>query len=55
MFSNFAGWHALILVAYVGFIALALWLLYTIIRLAVRTGMRQHQEWLDQRKPDSSL
>lgn len=50
MFQNSLGFpHLLILVVYLAFIAGAVFLLYTVVRLAVRKGMRQHQEWLDGR------
>lgn len=51
MFSNLTAWHLVALLIYPALIALGLWLLYSVIRLAVRKALRQHQEWLDVREP----
>jgi formate-dependent nitrite reductase membrane component NrfD len=47
--ENLLGWHLLSIAIYLFLVAIAGYLLYTVIRLAVRKGMRQHQEWLDRR------
>ncbi len=39
----------LFIVIYLALIGLAFWLLYTLIRLAVRRALREHQLWLDAR------
>jgi len=49
MFSDLGGWHLLIIVVYLAFFVLGAYLLYTVVRLAVRKALRQHQEWLDAR------
>lgn len=49
MFSSLSGWHFAIVLLYVAFLVLIAYLLYTVIRLAVRKALRQHQEWLDSR------
>jgi len=51
MLNNLSAWHFIILLVYPSAIALGFWLLYTVIRLAVRKALRQHQEWLDARAP----
>ncbi|GAA1522881.1 hypothetical protein BJ978_000539 [Agromyces terreus] len=44
----------LVLLLYVAGIAILAFVLYTVIRLAVRKAMREHQEWLDTRPTRSS-
>ena len=51
MLDNLSAWHVIIFLVYPALIALGFWLLYTVIRLAVRKGLRQHQQWLDTRAP----
>jgi len=43
------AWSVTIALFSSSLIALGLWLLYTVIRLAVRKALRQHQDWLDAR------
>lgn len=49
MVPNLSFWHVSVFLVYPAAIALGFWLLYTVIRLAVRRGLRQHQEWLETR------
>ncbi|WP_166790564.1 hypothetical protein [Cryobacterium tagatosivorans] len=49
MVPNLSFWHVGVFLIYPAAIALGFWLLYTVIRLAVRRGLRQHQEWLESR------
>ena len=51
MLDNLSAWHVIIFLVYPALIALGFWLLYPVIRLAVRKGLRQHQQWLDTRAP----
>ena len=49
MLNNLTAWHFVLFLVYPALVALGFWLLYTVIRLAVRRGLRQHQEWLETR------
>jgi len=49
MMNNSAPWGYLALLIYPALIALGFWMAYFVIRNAIRSGLRQHQEWLDTR------
>lgn len=49
MMNNIAPWGYLALLIYPALIALGFWLAYIVIRNAIRSALRQHQEWLDTR------
>ena len=49
MINNMAYWGYLALLIYPALIALAFWMAYFVIRNAIRSALRQHQEWLDTR------
>ena len=49
MTTNMAPWGYLALLIYPALIALGFWMAYFVIRNAIRSGLRQHQEWLDGR------
>ncbi|WP_166788500.1 hypothetical protein [Cryobacterium sp. TMS1-13-1] len=49
MMKNMAYWGYLSLLIYPALIALGFWAAYFVIRNAIRSGLRQHQEWLDTR------
>ncbi len=53
MMNNIAFWGYLALLIYPALGALAFWLAYLVIRNAIRSALRQHQEWLDTRTPPS--
>ncbi len=48
--NYFPALHLLGLLVYAAFVALAFWLLYIVVRAAVRRALRDHQEWLDRRE-----
>lgn len=56
MINDLGGiaFYAFGIAIYLLIVVAAVYLLYTVIRLAVRKGMRQHQEWLDGRADDAS-
>ncbi|MDJ0377783.1 hypothetical protein [Cryobacterium sp. PH31-L1] len=49
MSNNIAYWGYLTLLIYPALAALGFWVAYLVIRKAVRSALRQHQEWLDTR------
>ena len=55
MMNNIAPWGYLALLIYPALIALGFWLAYIVIRNAIRSALRQHQEWLDTRAQPPAL
>ena len=49
MMNNIAPWGYLALLIWPALIALGFWMAYFVIRNAIRSALRQHQEWLDTR------
>jgi len=49
MMNNIAYWGYIWLLIYPVLAALGFWLSYLVIRNAIRSALRQHQEWLDTR------
>jgi uncharacterized protein YneF (UPF0154 family) len=47
MMNNVAYWGYLSLLIYPVLIVFGFWAAYFVIRKAIRSGLRQHQEWLD--------